>query len=130
MADYAPVYAPGESITSQASAAITAGQLVMVSGSGTVAKTSGATTAWVGVAAFDASSGDKVTLRCGGVQSIVNNGGVTAGDQVISAANGKVATLAAASGNTAADINAARQVVGIALETVADGLATPILMVR
>lgn len=130
MADYVPKFTPGQAITSQASAAITGGQLVAVSGSGTVAKTAGASTAWVGVAAFDAANGDKVTIHKGGVQRIVASGAITAGDQVISAADGKVASLAAAAGATAGDINAARQVVGTALTTAADGASVEIDMDR
>lgn len=130
MADYVPKFTPGQAITSQASAAITGGQLVAVSGSGTVAPTAAATVAWVGVAAFDAANGEKVTIHKGGVQRIVASGAVTAGDQVISAAGGKVATLAAAAGAVAADINAARQVVGIALTTAADGATVEIDMDR
>lgn len=130
MAEYVPLFKPGQAITSQASAAIVGGRLVAVSGSGTVAETAGATTAWVGVAAFDAASGDKVTVHCGGVQKLTASGAITAGDQVISAAAGRVASLAAAAGATAGDINSARQVVGIALSTAADGGSVQIQMVR
>jgi predicted RecA/RadA family phage recombinase len=42
MAEYLPLKAPGQSISMTASAAITGGQLVRVSGSGTVAPTSAA----------------------------------------------------------------------------------------
>lgn len=130
MADYVPKYTPGQAITSQASAAITGGQLVAVSGAGTVAPTVGATTAWLGVAAFNAAIGDKVTLHKGGVQRIVAAGAINAGDQVISAAAGRVASLAAAATATVGDINAARQVVGTALTTAADGASVEIDMDR
>lgn len=43
MADYLPLFKPGQDITSTTSAAVTGGQLLVVSGSGTVAPTSGAT---------------------------------------------------------------------------------------
>lgn len=135
MGDYSPLYEEGDTITLQASATITGGQLCMISGSGTVAKTSGAVTNWCGVAAFDAVNGDKVTLFCGGVQKLVASGGITAGDQVVAAANGAVSTLAAAgvladeaAASTA--INSARQVVGIALTTATDGNTVQIQMVR
>ena len=130
MSDYVPLFKPGQAITSQASAAITGGQLVAVSGSGTVAPTAAATVAWVGVAAFDAGNGEKVTIHKGGVQRIVASGAITAGDQVVAAAAGKVATLAAAATAVAADINAARQVVGVALTTATDGNPVEIDMDR
>lgn len=121
MPEYVPLFKPGQSITRTASAGVTGGQLLMVSGSGTVAATSGAVTSWVGVAAFDAAAGELVTVHKGGVQRIVAAGAVTAGDQVVAASNGRVASLAAAAGATASDINSARQVVGVALTTAADG---------
>lgn len=121
MAEYLPLYKPGQSITRSASASITGGQLVMVSGSGTVAPATASTPAWVGVAAFDAANGDKLTVHKGGVQRPLASGAVTAGDAVVAAANGRVSTLAAASGAVAADINNARAVVGTALSTATDG---------
>lgn len=102
----------------------------MVSGSGTVAASSGASVAWLGVAAFDATSGDQVTIEKGGVQRPLASGTVNAGDQVVSAANGRVATLAAAAGATAADINSARQVIGVALTTATDGNAVEVAFDR
>jgi predicted RecA/RadA family phage recombinase len=59
MADYLPKRKPGQAIPMTASAAITGGQLVRVSGSGTVAPTSAASADWLGVAAQDAASGAK-----------------------------------------------------------------------
>lgn len=121
MAEYVHHWPPG-SYTSQASATITGGQLLMVTGVNTVGPTTGATTAWVGVAAHDAVSGDKITvLPIQGVHRLTASGTVTAGDQVVSAAAGKVASLAAAAGAAAGDINSARQVVGTALTTATDG---------
>lgn len=117
MADYLPKFKPGEAITRTASAPITGGQMVFVSGSGTVAPTTGASAAWLGVAAHDAAIGDPVTVFKGGVQRPLASASITAGDQVVTAANGRVAPLAAAAGATAGDINGARQVVGVALTT-------------
>ena len=114
MADYLPQHKPGDAVTEQASAAITGGRLVVVSGSGTVA-TAGADAAnVVGVAAFDvAASGDKVTVYSGGVQKLVASGAITAGAGVVSDTGGKVksATIATAA--------AAGTLVGIAKTTVA-----------
>lgn len=112
MAEYLPLHDDGDSFTRSASAAITGGQLVRVSGSGTVAPVSAASADWLGVAAFDASSGDNVTVFCGGVQRLTASGAVTAGDIVVGAASGQVATNAAP---------AAGQQVGIALTTAASG---------
>jgi hypothetical protein len=92
MAEYLPLHTPGQAITVSASAAITAGQLVSVSGSGTVAPSGAAT--WLGVAGFDAAaSGVNVTVFCGGTQRIVaGTGGVTAGQLVHAGAAGTVVT--------------------------------------
>lgn len=122
MSDYLPRFKPGQAFTSTTSAAVTGGRVLAVSGAGTVAHAGAASAAVVGVAGFDAASGAKVTIFRGGVQRLVASAAITAGDQVITAAAGKVASLAAASGNTAGDINAARQVIGVALTTAsADG---------
>lgn len=121
MAEYQPLYAPGDSITRTASAAITGGQLVYVSGSGSVAPTTGSTPSWVGVAANDANNGDNVMVFTDGIHRLTANGAITAGDQVVPAASGQVSTLAAASGATATDINNARSVIGVALTTATNG---------
>jgi hypothetical protein len=52
MAEYLPLHDDGDSITRAASAAITGGQLVVVSGSGTVGPSSAASASWLGVARF------------------------------------------------------------------------------
>lgn len=121
MADYIPVFEPATAITLTASAAITAGQLVEVSGDGTVAPTGAKTADYVGVAAQAAASGARfVVWPRGMVHESTASGAVTAGNQLATAASGKVAALAAAAGTTAGDINDARSVVGIALTTAAD----------
>jgi hypothetical protein len=123
MPDYVPHWADGP-FTRTASAAITGGQVLVVSGVGTAAPSGGASLAVVGVAAFDAASGDSVTvlpLTRETIHRLTASGTVTAGDQVISAAGGKVAALAAAAGAAASDINAARQVIGVAHTTATDG---------
>jgi hypothetical protein len=55
MAEYLPIYKPGQALTLKASGAITGGQLVAISGSGTVATAGAAAANWIGVAAFDAA---------------------------------------------------------------------------
>ena len=124
MADYVPLYTPGQAYTSQASAAITGGRLVAVSGSGTVATAAADSAAVVGVAAFDvAASGDKVTLHWGGVQRLVASGAITAGAGVVSDTGGKVKSA------TTATAAAAGTLLGRALTTVAaDGDIVEVLI--
>ncbi len=119
--EYLPLYKPGQAITLKASAGITGGRLVAVSGSGTVATAGADSVIWVGTASQDAATNDNLTIYCGGVQLLVNTGGVTAGDQVECAAAGAVATAA---GTTYATY------VGIALKTAVDGATVPVLMNR
>lgn len=108
MAEYLPIYKPGHGITLKASAGITGGQLVEVTGSGTVGPAGAASAKVVGVAAFDAAINDNVTVFAGGVQHGTASGAITAGDVVQAAASGQVA-----SGTTAP--------VGIALTSAASG---------
>jgi len=121
MAEYLPLHDDGDAITRSASATITAGQVVLVSGSGTVAPATAGVATWLGVAGFDASSGDTVTIFCSGVQRITASGTVTAGDLVVTAASGQVATAAAVTTPTAADVTTSRAIVGLALTTATTG---------
>ena len=89
MTDYLPKF-PGRTETITASSAVDGGQLVAVSAADTVAKTDGATTAWLGVAAFLAGAGDRVTVHIGGTQRLVASGSIGAGAQVIPASKGRV----------------------------------------
>lgn len=130
MADYLPLYKPGQTITRSASAAITGGQVVAVSGSGTVAPAGANALNWIGVAAFDAASGDNVTIHAGGVQRPITSGTVTAGDLVVCGAAGVVSTLAAVSTPTAADVTNSRAIVGVALSTATTGLPVEVQFVR
>lgn len=119
MGDYVPVYENKGSFTT--SAVVTGGTVAAVSGDGTVGPAAAGSAKAIGVFAHDAASGARVTIHLRGpVQEVVNAGGVTAGDQLVSAAAGKVATKAAASGAAAGDINDARSIIGIALVTAAD----------
>lgn len=94
MADYLPLYLPGKAINKAASAAVTGGKPVYVSGDGTVANSGSAANIPVGVAAFDvANVGDQVTFfGRGTVHRLTASGTVTAGDVVEAAAAGAVAT--------------------------------------
>jgi sulfate adenylyltransferase subunit 1 (EFTu-like GTPase family) len=136
MPDYAAIFLPGQRITLQASGTITGGDLLAVSGSGTVAKAAAlASTAYVGVAGHDATAGQKVTVVCAGVvHESIADGAVTAGDQLTTTntANRQVKSLApaavAGAPPLAADvnlaINQARAVIGIALTSAADNALT------
>lgn len=119
MADYAPIHSRWSS-TATTSAAVTAGQLVVVSGSGTVAPSAGADVAWLGVAGYDAASGEILDVEHGGTQRLIAAGAIAAGDQVISAADGKVATAGAVTAG----------IVGVARTTAADGAAVEVQMER
>ncbi len=122
MAEYIPAKEPGRAVTMTASATVTGGQLVRISGSGTVAPTSAASADWFGVAGNDAASGGKVTVYSGGVQSIVASGSITAGSNVEGAASGQVASHT----NGTNDVNT----VGIALTSATNGNAVLVQLVR
>jgi hypothetical protein len=126
MAEFLPKYKPGQSWTSTASATITAGQLLAVSGSGTVGPAGANSVSWVGVAAFDAASAEKVTVYSGGIAVLTASGAITAGAQVVPAASGAVSALAAVTSPTAADVTNSRAIVGVALTTAASNLVTVI----
>lgn len=111
MAEYLPIYKPGQALTLKASGTITGRQVVAVSGVNTVAAAGAASTAVVGVAAFDAVLNDNVTIYAGGVQEVIASGAITAGSPVIAGAAGTVVASAAPP---------AGQQVGIALTTAAD----------
>ena len=115
--EYLPIYLPGQRLTLKASAPITAGQLLEVSGDGTVAPAAAGSLKTVGVAGFDAAQNDNVTVYAGGVQKLVAAGAVTAGDQVAAAAAGKAATCTTG-------------VLGVALSTAADGAPVRVLFNR
>ena len=96
----------------KASADVKKGQVVMISGDMTVAPTTAASNKVLGVAMFDAKSGEAVSVECEGLFKLTASAAITAGAQIESAADGKVATV----GSTPV------KVIGIALNTaVKDG---------
>lgn len=118
MADYVPVYYGGaEPYTMTASATITGGQVLVASGVGTVAPSSGASGAFVGVAAHDATSGQRVTVWPipGVVHETTTPAGVTAGAALASAASGGVDS------GTLGTLAAAGHLIGTAISTAALG---------
>lgn len=122
MAEYLPLHLPGKAFTRTASAAITGGQLVVVSGSGTVAPASVATHSWIGVASTDAANGAVLTVFTEGVQRLTATGSITAGQLVDAATAGTVA----AHTNGTSDYN----VVGLALTTVTTGQLVEVDLLR
>ncbi len=113
MGAYEPKYLYSHTASATASATITGGQLLAVSGNGTVGPAGAASNAVVGVAAHDAVNGGRLTyFPRGKIHVSTAAGAITAADRVNSGAAGTVATAAAAVGN-----------IGVALTTAADTAA-------
>ena len=88
------------------------GQVVEITDDMVVSPTTAASNKVLGVAMFDAKSGEAVSVECEGLFKLTASAAITAGAQVESAADGKVATV----GSTPV------KVIGIALNTaVKDG---------
>jgi predicted RecA/RadA family phage recombinase len=113
MADYLPKFKPGQAVTFTASADVTGGRLVAITGNRSVGPAGADSATVVGTAGFDAKAGESVTVytRAGGVHPLVASAAIAAGAKVISAAAGKVATLGAGANP-----------IGIALEAAAADL--------
>ena len=94
MADYLPKFTAGKALTFNASADVIGGRLVAITGTRTVGPAGADVATVVGVAGFDAVTGEAVTVytRPTGVQQLVASGAIAAGAKVISATAGKVAT--------------------------------------
>jgi hypothetical protein len=113
MGAYEPKFLYGDAVTATTSATVTGGQLLIVTGNGTVGPATAASPAVVGVAAFDAANGDRVTyFPRGKVHVSTASGAITAAARVDAGAAGTVASASAALTN-----------VGIALTTAADTAA-------
>lgn len=97
MADYLPKFKPGQAVTFTASADVTGGRLVAITGNRTVGPSGADSAAVVGVAGFDAKAGERVTVftRAGGVQQLTASAAIAAGVKVSSAAAGKIQTIGA-----------------------------------
>lgn len=116
--EHTPAFKPGESITFRATAAVTGGKVVEVSGPYTVKHAVDGSAKAIGVAAFDAAAGEDVTVLIGGVHPLTANGAVTAGDQLGAAANGDVKTVTTG------------VVLAVAMQTAATGAPVEALWVR
>ncbi len=112
-----PVYLPGSRVSMKISAAVTAGQLVEVTGNMTVGPAAAASRKVVGVALQTGSAAnDIIAVQIAGyVFRLKASGAVTAGDQVGAGAAGAAITVA---GGATADVT--RSIVGVALEGAAD----------
>lgn len=95
MGEFLPRFAPGANVTLTASATITGGQLVAVSGDRTVAPAGAGSSAWIGVATNDTASGAKLNVTSGCVVELTSSGAIAAGANVIAGAAGVVVTIGA-----------------------------------
>lgn len=95
MADYLPKFKPGQAVTFTASADVTGGRLVEITGNRSVGPAGADSAKVAGVAAQDTKAGESVTVytRAGGVHGLVASGAVAAGAKVSAAATGKVQTV-------------------------------------
>ncbi|BCP29601.1 DUF2190 family protein [Mycobacterium intracellulare] len=91
--DYVPLFLSGGEPTYTAAVAITGGQLVYISGDNAVSPTTAATAAWIGVAAQTVPAGAPVAVYTEGIHMLAASGAIAAGDVVIPAAAGAVATI-------------------------------------
>jgi len=120
VADYTPPYVSGvKPLTKTASAAITGGQVVETTTTGSVGPAGAASLKCVGVAAADAASGGRVTVwPLANVEHeivVVAAATVTVGDGVIAGTAGTVNTVAVATGAAAGTL------IGIATTTATAG---------
>lgn len=121
MSDYLPRVFPADVVPAVTSAAVTAGQLLVVSGANTVAPSSAAAVAFGVAAVDDTVGGNTITVFRTGVHVLAASGSIAAGDLVVPAASGAVATIGA-------DTNYGH-VVGQALAAAANGVVTVALRI-
>lgn len=95
MSDYTPKFKPGQAVTFAASADITGGRVVEISGDREIATSAADSAKAFGIAGFDANTGDNVTVFIGGVQRPIAGGVIAAGAKVTTDATGKVVALGA-----------------------------------
>jgi hypothetical protein len=124
--DYTPPYPRGRELTATCSGAVLGGDLLVVSGSGTVATwvpNATPTTKAIGVAGTDTPANGRVMVwGFGPVHESVADGTVTAGDQLVAAstAGRQVKTAPAVTTPTAGDVTTTRSILGVALITASD----------
>lgn len=95
MGDFTPIHKPGQAITLTASAAVTGGQLLEVTGDLTVGPAAANSQKVVGQAGHDATAGQRVTVHAPGatVTEAEASAAIAAGALVKAAATGTVATF-------------------------------------
>jgi len=104
---------------SNASATVTADQLLEVTGDGTVGPAGAASVSVVGLALAGASSGQPVKMLCfGPVLSVTSSGAITAGAKVVAGAAGVVTTIGA---------NTFEKIIGTALTTAAGNVVKMVM---
>jgi hypothetical protein len=122
MADIMLKFSPGQGFTCTASAPVTGGQLVELTGARRVGPAGAASLKVLGVAMRDAVAEAELPVEVQGVVALTASGAIAAGDRVQAAAAGAVAVL----GGTPAD----GQTVGLALEAISNGLKGLVLLTR
>lgn len=132
MPDYSAVFLPGLTMTAIAAAPVTGGDPLEVAGSGIVQKAtagpSGLGSAkYVGIASADAIAGAEVTvIAARPVHEGPADGAVIAGDQLMaSSVAGRQVRAVPPTGTPpgTADVDQARVIIGLALNTATDGAA-------
>jgi hypothetical protein len=124
MADYVPIVENDDEIfTYTASGSGSGGDVVFLSGAasaanpnGTVAQATGPLASVVGVAAYDYTAGQQVTVYGGYIHELTSGAAITAGQAVCAGASGRVIPLGA---------NTVDTMIGVAMSTVA-GAALPV----
>lgn len=93
MADHLPLFKPGQAVTFTATAAITGGQIVEVSGDRKVAPAGAASTKAIGTASQDVAIGDLLVVHLNGpIDTVIAAAAITAGASVEAAAAGQAQT--------------------------------------
>ncbi|RZU61747.1 capsid cement protein [Zhihengliuella halotolerans] len=91
MAQHVPMFGPTTNVTCTASDDVVGGKIVEITGDRTVAHAGADSAATLGVAGFDAATGDNVTVYAGGVQPLTAAEAVAAGAPVYAGAAGDAA---------------------------------------
>lgn len=117
MADYLPLFRPGQTVTFDVTTAVTGGGPVEVGAADrSVAPAAAGSNKYVGIAGHDAAIGDKVTVEVGKpVHELTASGAVARGAKLETAGAGKVRTLSTGTN------------IGLALTTAADGAVVQVL---
>jgi hypothetical protein len=117
MAQYLPLFRPGQTVTFDVTAAVTGGQPVEVGAADrSVAPAAAGTTKYVGIAGHDAAIGDKVIVEVGKtIHLLTASGAVARGAKLEAAGSGKVRTLTTGTA------------IGLALSAAADGAPVQVL---